>query len=333
MANSMTFGKKLKMLRVGKGLTQDEMASELGITRRAYIPYEQDKARPRNEATYQKMAEILDCDVHELTDLLSEPASKNDLRTAGTAAFIAAVGSLVPFVGAAIFPFAAGLTGAAGVAAASATAATAARVAGVAGVAGASIAAASTARAVKGNKPSKEEALPTNNVLEYNNDMLLQYTNRQKKFQATAQGILYPDLSQKRIEFLQGNLRDLEDHGGKPDAYITVLNNSIHSWWFSFWAKDPELDKHVIISPEERAGVMISRYTTAAFDPHRKISIVVDDDELFENLIAYRNHNCFHGNMTAILVDVENVMIVKEEAIAELATPSELEKTEITTEA
>lgn len=300
MANSMTFGKKLKMLRVGKGLTQDEMASELGISRRAYIPYEQDKTKPRNEATYRKMAETLDCDVHELTDLVDTSSPKNDIVNYGViGAALAAVGLFVPFVGMAGVPF---------------------------------IAASAAALVASAEKGAERKTNQTNTSLEYNNDLLLQYTNRQKKFQATAKGVLYSDLSQKHIEFRPGNPSDLEDHGGKPDDYITVLNNSIHSWWFSFWAKDPELDKHVIISPEERAGVMISRYATAAFDPHRKISIVVDDNELFENLIAYRNHNCFHGNMTAILVDVENVMIVKEEAIAELDTPSALEKAEITTE-
>lgn len=305
MANSMTFGKKLKMLRVGKDLTQDEMASKLGITRRAYIPYEQDKARPRNDATYKKMAEILDCDIHELTDLVSAASPKNDFSNTLSAALLTAFGFVsvaVPLSGASV------------------------------AVAAAALAAASTALSEKGKK-SEEEVLPSNSVLDYNNDMLLQYANRQKKFQATAKGILYSDYSQKRIEFRPGNLSDLEDRGGKPDDYISVHNSPIHSWWFSFWAKDPELDEHVIISPDERAGVMISRYTTAAFDPHRKISIVVDDKELFDNLISYRNHNCYHGNMTAILVDVENVKIVKEEAISELETSSESLQPQITTEA
>ena len=318
MANSMTFGKKLKKLRGDKGLTQDEMASELGITRRAYIPYEQDKARPRNEATYQKMADILECDVHELTDLVSEAPAKNDISTNRATTILNTVGFLFPIIGAAALPFTAGLSGASGMVTAATTAA--------------SIVNVSTALSAMGKKSEKVKALPSNNVLEYSNDILLQYTNRQKKFQAIAKGILFSDFSQKRIEFRPGITNDLEDLGGKPDDYITVLNSGIHSWWFSFWAKDPELDKHVIISPEVRAGVMISRYTTAAFDPHRKISIVVDDNELFENLIAYRTHNCFHGYMTAILIDVENVTIVKEEAIAELDTHSELEKTEITTE-
>lgn len=61
-----TFGRKLKTLRASKDLTQEEMASKLGLSRRAYLAYEHDQAKPRNETTYQKMADILECDVNEL---------------------------------------------------------------------------------------------------------------------------------------------------------------------------------------------------------------------------------------------------------------------------
>lgn len=111
----------------------------------------------------------------------------------------------------------------------------------------------------------------TNNPLEYNNDMLLQYTNRQKKFQATTKGILFSDLAQMRVEFRPGVLTDLEGSGGKPDNYLYVLNDdNVQSWWSSYLAKDPEHDAKVIISQEDRAGAMISRYATSSFDPHRK---------------------------------------------------------------
>lgn len=77
MPNSMTFGKKLKALRVGEGLSQAQMASKLGISRRAYIPYEQDKTRPRNKETYLKIAEILNYDIHEMAELLENSKEDN----------------------------------------------------------------------------------------------------------------------------------------------------------------------------------------------------------------------------------------------------------------
>lgn len=74
----MTFGRKLRMLRVGKGLTQAEMANKIGISRRAYINYELDKAKPRYKKAYNAMAEILDCDVNELREEKHERTFKYD---------------------------------------------------------------------------------------------------------------------------------------------------------------------------------------------------------------------------------------------------------------
>lgn len=74
----MTFGRKLRMLRVDRGFTQEEMAAKLGITRRAYIPYEHDEAKPRNKDTYEKMADILNCKVEALTDLITKLPETTD---------------------------------------------------------------------------------------------------------------------------------------------------------------------------------------------------------------------------------------------------------------
>ena len=64
----MTFGQKLRMFRVGKGLTQAEMANKLGISRRAYISYELGQAKPRSKNAYHIMAEILNCGVDDLLE-------------------------------------------------------------------------------------------------------------------------------------------------------------------------------------------------------------------------------------------------------------------------
>lgn len=61
-----SFSKTLRELRRAKELTQEEMASKLGITRRAYISYEKGESKPRDESRYQQLADILGCDVDEL---------------------------------------------------------------------------------------------------------------------------------------------------------------------------------------------------------------------------------------------------------------------------
>ena len=63
-----TFGEKLKKLRVRQQLTQGQVAEYIGISRRAYISYEQNNVRPRKDETFQKLSEILKCDVNYLRD-------------------------------------------------------------------------------------------------------------------------------------------------------------------------------------------------------------------------------------------------------------------------
>ena len=61
----MTFGEKLKELRIRKGWTQKELAHNIGKQRRAIIRYESGECYPRRD-DYRKLAEILDVDVNYL---------------------------------------------------------------------------------------------------------------------------------------------------------------------------------------------------------------------------------------------------------------------------
>lgn len=62
----MTFGDKLKQLRTAKRLTQADIAMRIGVTRRTYVSYEQEGRYPRKREVYNKLAEILGCDVNYL---------------------------------------------------------------------------------------------------------------------------------------------------------------------------------------------------------------------------------------------------------------------------
>lgn len=285
MDNQLSFGKKLKMLRVGKGLTQEEMANKLGISRRAYIPYEQDKAKPRNEATYQKMAEILSCDANDLKDTISPTDKQNYILNLAIGIALGAVGLSLPFAGIASIPF---------------------------------IAASASSLTTAALSMSEKKKNQTNDPPENKDNLLKPFSDRQIQFHKAAREIITDDLIQRHILFSPIDVDLLEDYGVKPHGYFQVYNNEIQSWWFSYWHTDPELGMNDIISPRDWAGNMISKYTIAAFDPHRKVSLVVDDGELFDALIAYRNHNCYRGIMSAILVNTESRSIVKEETIADL---------------
>ena len=65
----MSFAENLKRLRKERGLTQDQLAKQIGLGKRAVIYYEAGGHYPKNHETYQKIADVLGCTTD---DLLSE---------------------------------------------------------------------------------------------------------------------------------------------------------------------------------------------------------------------------------------------------------------------
>ena len=55
----MTFGEKVRNERTRLGLSQDELANKIGVTRRVISSYENDSSRPRGTERYQKLADSL----------------------------------------------------------------------------------------------------------------------------------------------------------------------------------------------------------------------------------------------------------------------------------
>ena len=62
----MTFGEKVKAERTKLGMSQDELAAKIGVTRRIIGSYENDKSRPRGMERYKKLAEVLNVNVNYL---------------------------------------------------------------------------------------------------------------------------------------------------------------------------------------------------------------------------------------------------------------------------
>ena len=55
---------------------------------------------------------------------------------------------------------------------------------------------------------------------------------------------------------------------------------------------------------------------TIASDKKRKVSIVVDDMELYDSVLKLANHNSYRGYATVILIDTEGIELKKEEIVA-----------------
>lgn len=80
----MKFGEKLKEQRALRGLTQDEFAGAIGVSRRTVCYYEQGKTYPKNREFYRKLADFFQLDVNyfltEDEEFLTQAAEKYGRR-------------------------------------------------------------------------------------------------------------------------------------------------------------------------------------------------------------------------------------------------------------
>jgi len=137
------------------------------------------------------------------------------------------------------------------------------------------------------------------------------------QFSATAIGILYNQMAQNRIMFRPGNV-DEADFDVRPfmiDAITHIEESSIAIWLFTCI---PFLPEYPIMNSivEKSATGMLQSLVLNVPDMHRKYSIIVNDDKLFNYLLNFREKNSYRGNLSVIQVDTKKVRVVREEYIA-----------------
>ena len=59
----MSIGSRIKELRIKRGITQEELAQQIGVTKGAIGNYENEVSSPKIELMY-KLFEALDCDAN-----------------------------------------------------------------------------------------------------------------------------------------------------------------------------------------------------------------------------------------------------------------------------
>ncbi len=80
----MKFGEKLRKLRAEKNVSQEEIAKEIGVSRRTYIGYEQDGRYPKKREIYSSLAAYFNVDTNYLLtedeEFISEASEKYGSR-------------------------------------------------------------------------------------------------------------------------------------------------------------------------------------------------------------------------------------------------------------
>ncbi len=281
---SSEFGDKLRALRKRKGLSQQEVADSLKITRRAYIAYEKNNVRPRKRETYSKLAEIFSCDV----DYLLVDGDVSDVDAIG---ILGQIGSALDSRAIASIAMAT-----------------------VGGVMSGGLALAALVFASMGTiafaKSSKRLAASCDEKFE--ND-LKKYETSQKRFRKMALACIMTKLTQSGMVYRQGVVEDLESCADKPDEYLVISEQMIDEWWFVFYSS---AENEGLIDEKQLSEVLLSRFIMTKTTPNMAISFVVDDLKVYEELISHKESYSFKGNVSVILIDSENVEVGAEEIIA-----------------
>jgi len=138
-----------------------------------------------------------------------------------------------------------------------------------------------------------------------------------ERFKSCATGIIYKSLVEKRIIFsITDDLMAIR--GFSPDISIKVTGIPIKEWWFSFKMLPTNMS---IRNDESRYKIMRAGWAKNLLgklifvEPKvgRKLSVVVKANDEFEELVQYKDKLAFRGDLSVILVDMENYRVMKEE--------------------
>ena len=287
----MEFGEKLRVLRQEQGLTQAEVAEEIGISRRAYVSYEQQGARPRKREIYEKLASTLGCDINDL--LMEDSRSYDGLRSPARKIGGAAAGgmlagtSALAMLGVAASPLGLFLTPALLVAGAAAF-----------------------------NEGRKKDAITRAAPISSAKEVIQSFERAQKRFLATSMGLIYGRLAEQGIPFHPETEVSVDESWSGPDVILGVETPGIDSWWLCFWSAGSEPDDSDDMPASAVAKALLSRFLCYSPNPRKNASIVVDSPAIYDALLRLEGSNSYKGNLSAILVDPSEVCLLSEEYIA-----------------
>ena len=134
-------------------------------------------------------------------------------------------------------------------------------------------------------------------------------------FERMAKGLILSELLNKQITFSE-NQRIPGIRGYRAGLTITLSDKDIDEWWFDFnfyESSDVERDRRHNFA---RARQDISKLVFVEPNPGRKISLVVNDEDAFNQITEYAGNLSYRGELSVILIDAEKYMVTKEKYLA-----------------
>ena len=148
---------------------------------------------------------------------------------------------------------------------------------------------------------------------------------KRRAFQMASVGMIYTSLAKKGIEFKQADAAQIEvevDRRIRPDIIISVDQDKTKEWWFEVAYIEPSrLGNNEGI---RRGRFYFERYKHLVFaklmfmepDEKRKISIVVNNEDFYEELAKYQNKTAYRGELSVIFIDPDDFTRIEETYIS-----------------
>lgn len=305
----MCFGEKLRKLRKERGMTQVDVVDAMGVnpvtnknylTINAYVAYEQRNVRPRHKEIYERLAEVLNCEVeflldnynHGEKDITNLDVNSNLLKSAGALLGIVTASAAITPIHINPITFksiiASLLTKGSFIAAG--------------GGIGYSL-----MKILNSSTSKKYKEIKTKELIENIDDC-------QSRFGADSLRIIQKKLTKENISYELVDIKELNlDAHIADDCLITNDGKKIIERWFVYWAKTSFDDENQY---KKMAQLLISNYALCKIDKKRKISIVVDDIRIYKAIVLCKNDIGLNANMSAILINREKQEVEKEENIS-----------------
>ncbi len=169
-------------------------------------------------------------------------------------------------------------------------------------------------KAIKEESEVIEEKIAIDKDLAQNSsERIKEYDRKLKIFSAISTGVIYGELAKRRIGFqVEEDERFIYN---EVDKMLRIEGNTYNTWVIKYcFSEDGESEVNVLA---KRTGIhAISSLLFLPRDSKRKVSIVVNNKEIYEYMIELLNDNSYAGNLSIIQIDADNVRIVKETYVA-----------------
>ena len=144
---------------------------------------------------------------------------------------------------------------------------------------------------------------------------VMELRSQRQRFAATANGIILGSLGMKGLAFqvLQTEGAELDEI--RFDTYVRLMNHEVSEY----------LIRYAFLSDEEAGNLALARNTLRRMTEEllfltpvreRKVSIVTNHPEAYEDLCNFRGRISYDGELSVILFDLERAAILKEQYLS-----------------